>query len=148
MDELTHVDSNGKANMVDIGSKPDMERHAIAKGKILLKPETIQKIRENQIQKGDVLAVARVAGIQAAKATPALIPLCHHVSLTKVTVDLTFADDGIEALCAAKCIGPTGVEMESLTGVSCALLTIYDMCKAVDKTMRITDIVLISKTKV
>jgi cyclic pyranopterin phosphate synthase len=147
MNKLTHTDSNGKATMVDIGAKPAMERYAMAKGKILLKPDTIQKVKDNQLQKGDVLAVARIAGIQAAKATPSLIPLCHQINLSQATVDFAYADDGIETTCTAKCIGQTGVEMEALTGVSCALLTIYDMCKAVDKTMSITNIVLVSKTK-
>lgn len=148
MKELTHIDEKGKAVMVDISSKPDQQRVANAKGKISLQPDTLRKIMENDIKKGDVLSVARIAGIQAAKATPTLIPLCHNLLLTQVTVDFTYFNEGIEASCVTKCIGPTGVEMEALTGVSVALLTIYDMCKAIDKSMKIFDISLFSKTKV
>jgi cyclic pyranopterin monophosphate synthase len=148
MNELSHIDKLGKAHMVDVSQKPDQQRQATAKGKIELQPDTLRKIKENDLKKGDVLAVARVAGIQAAKATPSLIPLCHTLWLSQVTIDFFYLENSMEVSCTAKCTGPTGVEMEALTGVSVTLLTIYDMCKAVDKTMRITDIGLISKTKV
>lgn len=148
MNELTHIDRHGKAVMVDISSKPDQLRQAEARGIINLQPDTLRRIKENDLKKGDVLAVARVAGIQAAKATSTLIPLCHHLLLTQVTVDFTYLESSIVASCTTKCTGSTGVEMEALTGVSIALLTIYDMCKAVDKTMHIADVRLVSKTKV
>lgn len=147
MSELTHIDKNGKATMVDVGSKPDQLRQAEARGKILLQPGTLEKVKENSLKKGDAFAVARIAGIQAAKATSTLIPLCHNLLLSQVTVEFDYLADGIEVRCTAKCTGPTGVEMEALTGASVALLTIYDMCKAVDKTMTISEIKLVSKTK-
>ncbi len=147
MDNLSHVNPQGKAVMVDISSKPDQKRQAEAKGRIYLQSETILKIKENLLKKGDVLSVSRIAGIQAAKATSSLIPLCHNLMLTHVSVNFEFFDSGIDSHCIAVCMGPTGVEMEALTGVSVALLTIYDMCKAVDKTMYISDISLVSKTK-
>jgi len=147
MEELTHIDQYGKATMVDISSKTDQQRQAEARGKIALQQDTIRKIKENDLKKGDALSVARIAGIQAAKTTPTLIPLCHTLLLNQVIVDFNYLQNEIEVCCVAKCTGPTGVEMEALTGVSVALLTIYDMCKAVDKTMVISDIRLISKTK-
>lgn len=145
--ELSHIDKNGKAKMVDVGHKPNQIREASAKGFIRLKPETLKLIRENQMKKGDVLTIAEIAGIQAAKRTPELIPLCHTLMLTKVDVKATLCDDGVEVISYAKCIGQTGVEMEALTAASVALLTVYDMCKAVDKNMSIEHVELIVKTK-
>ncbi len=145
--ELSHIDKNGKANMVDVGHKPNQIREASAKGFIRLQPETLKLIRENQMKKGDVLIIAEIAGIQAAKRTPELIPLCHTLMLTKVDVKATLCDDGVEVISYAKCIGQTGVEMEALTAASVALLTVYDMCKAVDKNMSIEHVELIGKTK-
>lgn len=147
MTELTHIDSEGKANMVDVGHKPDQVRIACAKGTITLNDNTIKLIKENQIKKGEVLTISEIAGIQAAKRTSELIPLCHPLRLTKVEVVATISDNCVEVECTAKCIGQTGVEMEALTGANVALLTIYDMCKAVDKEMVINNVRLISKTK-
>ncbi|QKG80391.1 cyclic pyranopterin monophosphate synthase MoaC [Tenuifilum thalassicum] len=145
--ELSHTDKNGKANMVDVGHKPNQLREAIAKGFIKLQPETVRLIRENQMKKGDVLTIAEIAGIQAAKRTPELIPLCHTLLLTKVDVRATLTDTGVEVTGYAKCIGQTGVEMEALTAVSVSLLTVYDMCKAVDKSMVIDNVRLVEKIK-
>jgi cyclic pyranopterin monophosphate synthase len=147
MSEFSHIDKNGKATMVDVSEKPVQKRKAEACGFIQLELETIQKIRDNELKKGDVLTVAQIAGIQAAKSTPSLIPLCHTLLLSKVHVNFDIMANGIEARCTTVCSGQTGVEMEALTGVSIALLTIYDMCKAVDKNMQISNIRLISKTK-
>lgn len=133
--------------MVDVGHKPNQIREASAKGFIRLQPETLRLIRENQMKKGDVLTIAEIAGIQAAKRTPELIPLCHSLMLAKVDVKATLCDNGIEVISYAKCIGQTGVEMEALTAATMALLTIYDMCKAVDKQMVIERVELIEKTK-
>lgn len=133
--------------MVDISAKPLSHREAIATGRIELQATTLALISSDQIGKGDVLAVARIAGIQAAKQTQALIPLCHQIPLSKVSVDFLIGSDGITATALAKTTHQTGVEMEALTAVSVALLTIYDMCKAADKTMRIEGIHLVSKTK-
>jgi len=144
---LSHIDKNGKANMVDVGNKPNQIREARAKGFIKLSAETIRLISENQMKKGDVLTVAEIAGIQAAKRTPELIPLCHTLMLTKVDVTATLTTEGVEVNSYVKCIGQTGVEMEALTAASTALLTVYDMCKAVDKNMVISDIKLLEKTK-
>ncbi|HDP75078.1 MAG TPA: cyclic pyranopterin monophosphate synthase MoaC [Bacteroidales bacterium] len=145
--ELSHIDQNGKANMVDVGHKPNQIRKASAKGFIQLQPETLKLIRENQMKKGDVLTIAEIAGIQAAKRTPELIPLCHTLMLAKVDVKTTLCDNGVEVISYAKSIGQTGVEMEALTAASVALLTVYDMCKAVDKQMVIEQVKLIEKTK-
>jgi cyclic pyranopterin phosphate synthase len=147
MNKLSHTDDKGKARMVDVGHKPDQERRAVAEGFIKLTEETIRLIRENQIKKGDVLTIAEIAGIQAAKKTSELIPLCHPLSLTKVKVITKIMEDGVQITGEARCIGQTGVEMEALTAVSVGLLTIYDMCKAVDKEMVIRGIRLIEKTK-
>lgn len=147
MSDLTHIDASGQASMVDVSGKPVQAREAVAAGRILLQPETLRLIRENGLKKGDVLAVARIAGIQAAKQTQLLIPLCHQIPLAKVAVDFEFKNDGIAITALAKTNAQTGVEMEALTAVSIAALTIYDMCKAVDKTMHITDVHLVSKTK-
>lgn len=145
--KLTHIDDAGKANMVDVGHKPQQTRTATAEGFIQLNNETVKLIGDNQIRKGDVLTIAEIAGIQAAKRTSELVPLCHQLQLTKVEVKCTLENEGVTANCTSRCIGQTGVEMEALTGVQIALLTIYDMCKAVDKTMIIGNIRLLSKTK-
>jgi len=147
MKRLTHVAVDGRAQMVDVSAKPLSARTAIATGKIRLQRETIDLISENKIAKGDVFATARIAGIQAAKQTPQLIPLCHPLPLSDVKIDIVTSNDGAEVKCTARTVAQTGVEMEALTGVSIALLTIYDMCKAVDKEMRISDIRLVEKTK-
>lgn len=144
---LTHTDDQGRANMVDVSAKPPMAREAVAEAFIELQAETLGLIRDNGLKKGDVLAVARVAGIQSAKQTQMLIPLCHQIALSKVAVNFEMEERGIRITTVAKTIAQTGVEMEALTAASLAALTIYDMCKAVDKTMRITDVRLISKTK-
>ena len=147
MSRFSHTNDKGKANMVDVGDKPLQHRTAIAKGRILLSEETVSLIRENELKKGDVLTVAEIAGIQAAKETSRLIPLCHQLQLTKVEVKTQLTETGVEVFATARCLGQTGVEMEALTAVSVALLTIYDMCKAVDKNMVISDISLIEKVK-
>jgi cyclic pyranopterin phosphate synthase len=144
---LTHTDMEGKAKMVDVGSKTRQARKAIASGFINMSSETINSIRDNQNKKGDVLAVAQIAGIQAAKMTPTLIPLCHPIPLDMVSVHFELADQGIEARCTVSSEGKTGVEMETLTGVSVSLLTIYDMCKAIDKNMKISEVRLVNKEK-
>jgi len=145
--KLTHVDESGRARMVDVGAKDDTERVAIAKGEIVMKPETLALIRAGSIKKGDVLAVAQVAGIMAAKRTSELIPLCHPIPLTKVDVDLMLDESlpGVRLIATAKTVGKTGVEMEALTAVSVAALTVYDMAKAAEKTMKIQNIRLVEK---
>ena len=145
--KFSHIDEHGKANMVDVGNKPVQKRSAVAKGSIRLSTDTVQLIRENGMKKGDVLTVAEIAGIQAAKETSRLIPLCHPLQLTKVEVKAQLTDRGVDVTATAQCNGQTGVEMEALTGLSVALLTIYDMCKAVDKEMVINDIRLVEKQK-
>jgi len=145
--KFSHINEKGEANMVDVGAKPDQQRLAKASGKIFLQPETLELIKSNSIEKGDIFSVARIAGIQAAKITFSLIPLCHQLQLTKVTVDFLVENDGIRTEATAKCTGKTGVEMEALTAVNVALLTIYDMCKAVDKTMVMSEIKLLEKWK-
>ncbi|NTW26248.1 MAG: cyclic pyranopterin monophosphate synthase MoaC [Lentimicrobium sp.] len=145
--KLSHTDEKGKANMVDVGDKPVQRRTAVASGTIKLSAETVVLIRDNQLKKGEVLTIAEIAGIQAAKETSRLIPLCHPLQLTKVEVKTRLTDTGVEVTAMARCIGQTGIEMEVLTGVSVALLTIYDMCKAVDKQMVIGDIRLLEKNK-
>ena len=147
MDTFSHIDDKGKANMVDVGNKPIQQRMAVAAGVIHLASDTIAMIRENVMKKGDVLTVAEIAGIQAAKETSRLIPLCHPLQLTKVEVQTVLTDKGVEVTAVSRCLGQTGVEMEALTAVSVSLLTIYDMCKAVDKSMMINDIHLIEKHK-
>ena len=147
MDKLTHVDDGGKAAMVDVSAKPPLYRVARAAGRIELTPATVALIRENNIKKGDVLVVAELAGIQAAKRASELIPLCHPLHLTKVDVAAVLEDDGVAVTATAHCVDRTGVEMEALSAVSVALLTVYDMCKAVDKGMRITGIELKEKSK-
>lgn len=135
--EFTHFDEAGNARMVDVGGKEETKREAVARGSIFMSPECLAMVEEGTMKKGDVLGVARVAGIMGAKRTSELIPLCHLLNLTKLTVDFEIKKETceIEAVCRAKTTGRTGVEMEALTGISVALLTIYDMCKAVDKTM-------------
>ena len=147
MKRLTHIDFNGRAQMVDVSAKPLSKRRAIARGKIRLQQETLNLIARNQIAKGNVFATARVAGIQAAKQTAHLIPLCHTLSLSQVTVDIAASKDGAEVKCTAQTVAQTGVEMEALVGVTVALLAIYDMCKAVDKDMIISDVQVFEKTK-
>jgi cyclic pyranopterin phosphate synthase len=147
MDKLTHTDEKGKATMVDIGDKEIQHRIAKAIGSISLNSETRSLIKDNLIKKGDVLSTAQIAGIQAAKQTAMLIPLCHNIALEKVSVKLTLTDEGVTAESEIACTGKTGVEMEALTGVSIALLTVYDMCKAVDKKMVISNITLTEKIK-
>lgn len=147
MDRLSHIAADGSAQMVDVSAKPVSAREAIAAGRIALRSETLALIAENRIAKGNVFATARLAGIQAAKQTSQLIPLCHNLSLSHVEIELTSAEDGVEVKCTARIAAQTGVEMEALTGVSVALLTIYDMCKAVDKEMVISDVRLLQKTK-
>jgi len=133
--------------MVDVSAKPLSQRRAIARGKIRLQQETLNLIARNQIAKGNVFATARIAGIQAAKQTAHLIPLCHTLPLSQVTVDIVASKDGAEVKCTAQTVAQTGVEMEALVSVTVALLTIYDMCKAVDKDMIISDVQLFEKTK-
>jgi cyclic pyranopterin phosphate synthase len=147
MSELTQLDAEGHAHMVDVGEKDVTRREAVARGAVLMRPETLQLIVSGGLPKGDVLAVARVAGIMAAKRAPDLIPLCHPLLLTHVAVELQPAADGAAVLIEAtvRTTGKTGVEIEALTAVSAAALTIYDMCKAVDRGMRISDIRLAQK---
>jgi len=147
MEKLSHINEKGKAEMVDVGHKPDQLREAFAKGSISLSATTRKLIAKNLIRKGDVLTLAEVAGIQAAKQTPHLVPLCHTLMLNKVKLEAVLTDTGVEVSCRVSSQGKTGVEMEALTGVSVALLTVYDMCKAVDKEMVIGDIHLVEKTK-
>ncbi|MBL8700548.1 MAG: cyclic pyranopterin monophosphate synthase MoaC [Alphaproteobacteria bacterium] len=146
--ELTHFDADGRARMVDVSGKDVSERVARARGSVIVAPETLARIRGGDVQKGDVLAVARLAGIMAAKRTHDLIPLCHPLALTSVGVELTTdaARAAVDIEAEVKTTGRTGVEMEALTAVSVAALTIYDMCKAIDRAMRITDIRLVHKS--
>lgn len=145
--EFTHFDEQGNAVMVDVSDKDITQRMAVAEGSITVSEECYQKIDQGDVKKGDVLGVARIAGIMGAKKTSELIPLCHILNLTKVTVDFVKEPKAcrIRALCTVKCTGRTGVEMEALTGVSTALLTIYDMCKAIDRSMEISGIHLVHK---
>jgi cyclic pyranopterin phosphate synthase len=147
MSKLTHIDDEGKAIMVDVSHKPDQIRVARARGFIKLEVKTVAMIRDNKMKKGDVLTVAEIAGIQGAKKNSELIPLCHPLPLSKVEVKTELTDEGVAVETMAKCIGQTGVEMEALMAANVALLTIYDMCKAVDKQMILTEITLIDKTK-
>lgn len=146
--DLSHVDGQGQARMVDVGAKPVTTRTAKAVGRVYMRPKTLTLIRENALKKGDVLAVARIAGILAAKRTAELIPLCHSLPLTSVKVDLALneAESRVEIAAEARCDYKTGVEMEALTAVSVAALTVYDMCKAVDQEMVIGDVTLVAKT--
>lgn len=146
MSKLTHLDESGAAHMVDVSTKADTVREAIAEGRISMSAEALTAIKEGSAKKGDVLATARIAGIMAAKKTPELIPLCHPLMLSKVSVDFTFERDGIRVTTLVRLTGQTGVEMEAMTATSVALLTIYDMAKALDKGMVISDIRLLSKS--
>jgi len=145
--KFSHTDSEGKAHMVDVGNKPNQIRTATAEGEISLAAETIELIRQNQMKKGDVLTIAEFAGITAAKKTSELIPLCHPLLITQVKVNAQLTDKGVHIQSFVKCVGQTGIEMEALTAVQVALLTVYDMCKAVDKHMIISNVKLIEKTK-
>jgi cyclic pyranopterin phosphate synthase len=147
MSQLTHFDSSGQAHMVDVGDKDTTRRIAIARGTIEMRADTLALIREGRAAKGDVLGVARIAAIQGAKRTSDLIPLCHPLALTRVTVDFTIDDKPAAVHCTARVetLGRTGVEMEALTAVQVGLLTIYDMCKAVDRGMTITGVKLLEK---
>jgi cyclic pyranopterin phosphate synthase len=147
MKRLTHIGPDGRAQMVDVSAKPLSKRIAVARGKIRLQRETLDLIARDRIAKGNVFATARIAGIQAAKQTAQLIPLCHTLPLGQVSIDIVGLKDGAEVKCTAQTIAQTGVEMEALVGVTVALLTIYDMCKAVDKEMEIYNVRLIEKTK-
>ncbi len=147
MDGFTHLDENGKANMVDVGDKAETKRFALATGRIRVNDAVYQAITKGNAAKGDVLGTARIAGIMAAKKTSDLIPLCHTLLLSKVSVDFSFDEEAREVICVCevRLTGKTGVEMEALTGVSVALLTIYDMCKAIDRQMEIRGVRLLEK---
>ncbi len=147
MKKLSHTDEKGKAKMVDVSFKPHQLRIAKARGFIQLNEETVGLIRENGIKKGDVLTIAEIAGIQGGKRTSELIPLCHPLQITKIDVKTNLENSGVTVTSEVRCIGQTGIEMEALTAVNVALLTIYDMCKAVDKNMINEKIFLIEKTK-
>ena len=147
MKRLSHISDDGRAQMVDVSAKPLSKRRAVASGSIRLQRQTLDLIAKDQIAKGNVFATARIAGIQAAKQTAHLIPLCHILPLGEVKLDIITTEDGAEVKCTAQTIAQTGVEMEALVGVTAALLTIYDMCKAADKKMRIYDVRLLEKTK-
>ena len=148
MSQLTHLSASGEANMVDVGDKPATTREATAEGRVVMAPETLRLVIEGEAKKGDVLGVARIAGIMAAKKTHELIPLCHPLALSKVSVELVpdEALPGVRVTATARVTGPTGVEMEALTAVSVACLTVYDMTKAVDRGMRIEGVRLLSKS--
>lgn len=146
MSKLTHLDAAGAAHMVDVSAKDVTAREAIAEGFIAMSADALTAIREGAAKKGDVIAVARVAGIMAAKKTSELIPLCHPIALSKVTIDIDFAAQGVRVLATARTSGQTGVEMEALTAASVALLTIYDMAKALDKAMVIGNVRLLAKS--
>ncbi len=148
MADFTHLDSEGKARMVDVSEKPSSGRIAVARGHVVMSPETLAKIQDRGVKKGDVLQVARLAGIMGAKRTADLIPLCHPLSLSSVQLELSLDPDrsAVEITATCKVVGQTGVEMEALTAVSVAALTIYDMCKALDRGMRIGDIRLVHKS--
>lgn len=147
MTKLTHLDDSGRAHMVDVGHKPDSSRSAVARGEVRMKPETLKLIREGALKKGDVLTVAQLAGVMAAKRTSELIPLCHPLALTHIEVELALDDSlpGVQITASVHTVGKTGVEMEALTAVSVAALTVYDMAKAAEKTMVIQNIRLLEK---
>ena len=147
MKRLTHISADGRAQMVDVSTKPLSARKAIATGRIRLQRATLDLISKDQIAKGNVFATARIAGIQAAKQTADLIPLCHTLPLGEIAIDIATSKDHAEVKCTARTVAQTGVEMEALTGVTIALLTIYDMCKAIDKQMQISEVRLVEKTK-
>jgi len=145
--DFSHLDKEGNAVMVDVSPKPIVKRTAKAEGKIFISPETIRLINEKMVKKGDVLTVAKIAGITAGKKTSDIIPLCHNISIDQISVDLKFGDNYILITAGSVCTDKTGIEMEALTAVSVAALTVYDMCKAVDKNMEIGEIKLLEKTK-
>ena len=147
MAQFSHLDEEGAARMVDVGGKAVIRRTATAAGRIKMSPETVQLLRQKALPKGDALNTARIAGVMAAKRTPDLIPLCHGLNLTSVDLEFTVENEGVEILATARASDRTGVEMEALTAVSVAALTLYDMCKAVDKEMVIGDVRLLEKTK-
>ena len=142
---LTHFDAQGQAHMVDVAAKAATHRVAVAGGRIRMQPQTLDAIVQGSARKGDVLGVARLAGIMAAKKTSELIPLCHPLALTRVALEFETGGDGVSCTATAETVGPTGVEMEALTAVQVALLTIYDMCKAIDRGMTITDVKVLQK---
>jgi cyclic pyranopterin phosphate synthase len=145
--KLSHIDDAGQARMVDVSAKPVIHRTATATGKIFCAPGTMALIKDNQIKKGDVLTTANIAGVMGAKQTSSLIPLCHNIGMDQAVLDLAVEEDGVRITAKTVCTDKTGIEMEALTAVSIAALTVYDMCKAVDKKMRIGDIHLLEKTK-
>lgn len=144
---FSHLDSEGAARMVDVGEKAVVRRTATAAGRVSMAPDTVERLRSEALPKGDAINTARIAGVMAAKRTPDLIPLCHGLNLTSIDLDFTVKDDGVEILATARASDRTGVEMEALTAVSVAALTLYDMCKAVDKGMVIGEVKLVEKTK-
>jgi cyclic pyranopterin phosphate synthase len=146
--ELSHIDQEGRVHMVDVGGKPDSERMAVAEGEVVMKMETLKIIRDGQLKKGDLLTIAQIAGVMAAKKTAELIPLCHPLNISQIQVDLAIDETipGVRIRATTHIYGQTGVEMEALTAVAVAALTVYDMAKAVEKTMRIQNIRLIEKT--
>ena len=144
--DFTHLDEEGRATMVDVGDQPETQRTATASGKLRMGPETRARVLSGDVPKGNVVEVARIAGIQAAKRTAELIPLCHPLPLSHVDVQVETHDDGLRVSASASCTGQTGVEMEALTAASVALLTLYDMCKALERGMEITDVRLESKS--
>ena len=146
MSEFTHINAEGRAKMVDVGDKAFTDRTAIARGEILMLPETVEKIKEGGMKKGDVIGVAQIAGITGAKKTSDLIPMCHNIFISGCDMDFAIKEDRVEITATLSTNGQTGIEMEALTAVSLAALTVYDMCKAVDKTMKIQNIRLIKKT--
>jgi cyclic pyranopterin phosphate synthase len=148
MKKLSHLDSEGRARMVDVSEKPFTLREAVARGSVLMDPETLKLIRDKKIPKGDVFSVARVAGIMAAKKTSGLVPMCHPLNIASINIDFTFGEgeNKVDIKACVRITGQTGVEMEALTAVSVAALTVYDMCKAVDKGMIISDVMLIKKS--
>ncbi|MDC7233032.1 MAG: cyclic pyranopterin monophosphate synthase MoaC [Spirochaetales bacterium] len=145
--KFSHIDEAGQARMVDVSAKPVIHRTATAEGKIYCAPETVKLIQDNQIKKGDVLTTANIAGVIGAKQTSTLIPLCHNIGIDQAVLSLEVEEDGVRITAKTVCTDKTGIEMEALTAVSVAALTVYDMCKAVDKKMRIGDIHLVEKTK-
>jgi cyclic pyranopterin phosphate synthase len=145
--KFSHLDARGRARMVDVSAKPDSARLAVAEGRLHCARATIRRLRAHALPKGDVLTVAQIAGIQAAKSTSALIPLCHPLALTSVDVDFAIEPDGVRVRASVRTLGKTGAEMEALTAVAVAALTLYDMCKAVDKTMSLGEIRVVEKLK-
>ena len=145
--QFSHLNAAGAARMVNVGAKPVQRRRAVAEGRLVCAPATIRALKKNALPKGDVLTVAQIAGIQAAKRTSELIPLCHPLALNHVAINFKVRRDAVEIICTAETSAPTGVEMEALTGVSAAALTLYDMCKAVDKAMRIEGVRVVEKIK-